>query len=89
MNLVVRHGIYLFENLDLEGVSQEKVYEFPFSWPDMLDLDDRGRHHPWMHLTQCSVDLDVAVVTPRSESDKLVGAEQAAETTLVSAARRR
>jgi kynurenine formamidase len=32
MNLIVRHGIYNFENLDLDGVSQEKVYEFLFSW---------------------------------------------------------
>jgi kynurenine formamidase len=32
MNLIVRRGIYLFENLDLDGVSQEKVYEFLFSW---------------------------------------------------------
>ncbi len=32
MNLILRRGIYNFENLDLDGVSQEKVYEFLFSW---------------------------------------------------------
>lgn len=32
MNLLVRRGIYLFENLDLEGLSQEKAYEFLFTW---------------------------------------------------------
>jgi hypothetical protein len=32
MNLVVRRGIYNFENLDAEQLSKEKVYEFLFSW---------------------------------------------------------
>ncbi len=32
MNLVVRRGIYLFENIDMEGLSQEHVYEFLFTW---------------------------------------------------------
>ncbi len=32
MNLIVRHGIYNFENLDLDTLSQDKVYEFLFSW---------------------------------------------------------
>lgn len=32
MNMLVRRGIYLFENLDLEGLSQEKAYEFLFTW---------------------------------------------------------
>jgi len=32
MNLLVRRGIYLFESLDLEDLSQEQVYEFLFTW---------------------------------------------------------
>ena len=32
INLILRRGIYNFENLDLDGVSEEKVYEFLFSW---------------------------------------------------------
>jgi kynurenine formamidase len=32
MNLIVRHGIYNFENLDLDSLSQDKVYEFLFAW---------------------------------------------------------
>ena len=32
MNLIVRHGIYLFENLDLDGLSADRAYEFLFSW---------------------------------------------------------
>jgi kynurenine formamidase len=32
MNLILRRGIYNFENLDLDGLSEEKVYEFLFSW---------------------------------------------------------
>jgi len=32
MNLVVRRGIYLFENIDMEGLSHEQVYEFLFTW---------------------------------------------------------
>jgi kynurenine formamidase len=32
MNLVTRRGIYLFENIDMEGLSQEKAYEFLFTW---------------------------------------------------------
>lgn len=32
INLMVRHGITNFENLDLSVLSREKVYEFLFSW---------------------------------------------------------
>jgi kynurenine formamidase len=32
MNLVLRRGIYNFENLDLDGLSADKAYEFLFSW---------------------------------------------------------
>jgi len=32
MNLIVRHGITNFENLDMDVLSQEKAYEFLFSW---------------------------------------------------------
>jgi kynurenine formamidase len=32
MNLTVRRGIYLFENLDLKQVGEDKAYEFLFSW---------------------------------------------------------
>ena len=32
MNLIVRCGISNFENLDLDVLSQEKVYEFLFTW---------------------------------------------------------
>jgi kynurenine formamidase len=32
MNLVVRHGIFQLENIDMEGLSQEKAYEFLFTW---------------------------------------------------------
>jgi kynurenine formamidase len=32
MNLIVRRGISNFENLDLDVLSQEKVYEFLFTW---------------------------------------------------------
>jgi len=32
MNLLVRRGIYLFESIDMEGLSQEKAYEFLFTW---------------------------------------------------------
>lgn len=32
MNLTVRRGIYLFENLDLQTLGEEGVYEFLFSW---------------------------------------------------------
>ena len=27
-----RRGIYLFENVDMEGLSRERVYEFLFTW---------------------------------------------------------
>ena len=30
--LLIKHGIYLFENLDLEALSREQVYEFAFSY---------------------------------------------------------
>lgn len=32
MNLSARRGIYLFENLDLKQVGEDKAYEFLFSW---------------------------------------------------------
>ena len=32
MNLTVRRGIYLFENLDLKQVGEDQAYEFLFSW---------------------------------------------------------
>ena len=32
VNLVARRGIYLFENLDLEGLADAGVYEFLFTW---------------------------------------------------------
>jgi len=32
MNLSVRRGIYLFENLDLKQVGEDNAYEFLFSW---------------------------------------------------------
>lgn len=32
VNLLVRRGIYLFENLDMEGLSGEGVHEFLFTW---------------------------------------------------------
>jgi kynurenine formamidase len=32
MNLLVRRGIYLFESIDMEGLAQEKAYEFLFTW---------------------------------------------------------
>ncbi len=32
INLIVRRGIYNFENLDLDGLSEAGVYEFLFSW---------------------------------------------------------
>ena len=30
MHLLVRHGIYIFENLDLEELAKDRVYEFAF-----------------------------------------------------------
>jgi kynurenine formamidase len=36
MNLIVRHGIYNFENLDLDSLSQDKVYEFLFKVYEFL-----------------------------------------------------
>lgn len=32
VNLLARRGIYLFENVDLEGLSAQRVYEFLFTW---------------------------------------------------------
>lgn len=32
VNLLARRGIYLFENLDLEDLAAEQVYEFLFTW---------------------------------------------------------
>lgn len=32
MNLSVRRGIYLFENLDLKQLGEDKAYEFLFAW---------------------------------------------------------
>jgi kynurenine formamidase len=32
VNLLARRGIYLFENLDLEGIASERAYEFLFTW---------------------------------------------------------
>ena len=32
MNLIVRRGISNFENLDMDVLSQEKAYEFLFTW---------------------------------------------------------
>ena len=32
VNLIARRGIYIFENIDMEGLSQEHVYEFLFTW---------------------------------------------------------
>ena len=32
MNLSVRRGIYLFENLDLKQIGEDRAYEFLFSW---------------------------------------------------------
>jgi kynurenine formamidase len=32
MNLIVRHGITNFENLDLDQLSEDKAYEFLFTW---------------------------------------------------------
>ena len=32
VNLLARRGIYLFENLDLEGLATERAYEFLFTW---------------------------------------------------------
>jgi kynurenine formamidase len=32
VNLTLRRGISIFENIDMEGLSKEKVYEFLFSW---------------------------------------------------------
>jgi len=32
MNLTVRRGIYLFENLDLKKLGEQRVYEFLFAW---------------------------------------------------------
>lgn len=32
MNLTVRRGIYLFENLDLKQLGEDRAYEFLFSW---------------------------------------------------------
>ena len=32
MNLLVRRGIYLFESIDMEGLADEKAYEFLFTW---------------------------------------------------------
>ena len=32
INLIVRRGIYNFENLDLDQLSADKAYEFLFSW---------------------------------------------------------
>ena len=32
MNLSVRRGIYLFENMDLKPPGEDSVYEFRFSW---------------------------------------------------------
>jgi kynurenine formamidase len=32
MNLIVRRGISLFENLDLDQLSEDKAYEFLFTW---------------------------------------------------------
>jgi kynurenine formamidase len=32
MNLTVRRGIYLFENLDLKQLGDDQAYEFLFAW---------------------------------------------------------
>ncbi len=32
MNLVVRRGIYLFENINMEELSKQNVYQFLFTW---------------------------------------------------------
>jgi kynurenine formamidase len=32
VNLTLRRGISIFENIDMEGLSKEKAYEFLFSW---------------------------------------------------------
>ncbi|MEJ8566238.1 cyclase family protein [Elongatibacter sediminis] len=32
VNLLARRGIYLFENIDMEALSEQEVYEFLFTW---------------------------------------------------------
>ena len=42
MNLIVRRGISNFENLDLDVLSQEKVYEFLFTWSPLKLVGSTG-----------------------------------------------
>ena len=42
MNLSVRRGIYLFENLDLKQVGEDKAYEFLFTWAPLKLIGATG-----------------------------------------------
>jgi kynurenine formamidase len=42
MNLVARRGISNFENLDLDTLSQERVYEFLFTWSPLKLVGGTG-----------------------------------------------
>ena len=42
MNLIVRRGISNFENLDLDMLSQEKAYEFLFTWSPLKLIGATG-----------------------------------------------
>jgi kynurenine formamidase len=45
MNLIVRWGIYLFENLDLKQLGEDRAYEFLFAWPPLKTAGATGS--PW------------------------------------------
>ena len=42
MNLTVRRGIYLFENLDLKQLGEDQAYEFLFSWAPLKLMGATG-----------------------------------------------
>jgi kynurenine formamidase len=42
MNLSVRRGIYLFENLDLKQLGEDKAYEFLFAWAPLKIVGATG-----------------------------------------------
>ena len=44
MNLIVRRGIYNFENLDLDKLYADKAYEFLFAWAPIKLVGATGSH---------------------------------------------
>lgn len=42
MNLMTRRGIYLFENLDLKQLGEDKAYEFLFTWAPLKIVGATG-----------------------------------------------